>query len=133
MLSKASDRASEIAMHRSAAGGRRSRGPAEGQGVMRTVHPSPMSDNVPGTYCCQRNDLVPFAPAAFSYPSLLFAREPSYFGRYVTLTERDTRDRAARRHGGTAERGIPESADRRNRKLIENARSFETGHDQFRV
>lgn len=90
MLSKASDRASEIAMHRSAAGGRGSRGPAEDQGVMRTVHPSPMSDNVPGTYCCQRNDLVPFAPAAFSHPSPLLARELSYFERYVTLTEKGT-------------------------------------------
>ena len=55
-------------------GGRGSRGPGEGQGVMRTVHPSPMSDNEPGTYCCRRNDLVPFVPTACLISSFSFIR-----------------------------------------------------------
>jgi len=47
MLSEASDRERDRdapVMRRAERGGM-SRGPGEGQGVMRTVHPSPMSDN----------------------------------------------------------------------------------------
>jgi len=46
---------------------------------MRTVHPSPMSDNEPGTYCCWRNDLVFFYPRPLvSYPPFIRARTVAF-------------------------------------------------------
>lgn len=128
MLSKASDHASEIAMHRSAAGGT-----GEGRAGAR-VRAKAWWGRCTQAWCPITNPALTAAEGTISfllprplvpYPSLLFARGSSYFGHYVIPTERDTTRRRSV--------ALPERADRRNRKLIENARSFETGHDQFRV